>query len=245
MTFDIQIIHWKTLDEFVTYLAALPRPEWVKGMCDHNTYIPNERQWQGLASMWSMAKTYVSRGWSAGPHLYLAAEAPKIEDTGIWQMTPLSHVGVHAGPCNSTRIGIESVGDFQARPPSVAQWSLCVAVNAAICHAWRLPPPSVLVHKECMTDRTCPGQYFSADRLRADVAKALTGPTSGAYRAAGVPVYYDSLLTRPTGAHLDPTAVYAIDATAADNPTKYHPRAGHVSDTQGGGFVNMDGLERV
>jgi len=175
MAFDIDLQHWPTLEAFVAHLQTIPRPPWVEGVVDHNTYRPDETQWQGRASMRSMAKVYESRGWSAGPHLFLAAEAPNAKDRGIWQLTPLTHKGVHAGPCNARRIGIENVGDFQARPPTATQWRLAVDVNAAICKHWRLPASQVLVHKECMAGRVCPGQYFDAQKLRADVHHALIG----------------------------------------------------------------------
>lgn len=241
--FDAEIIHWKTLEEFTAHLATVPRPAWCQGVTDHNTYIPNERQWAGMDSMRSMMKTYIDKGWSAGPHLYLAAEAPNPADQGIWQMTPLSHVGVHAGGCNKDHTGIENVGDFEARPPSPAQWALCVAVNVAICRAWRLPASAILVHRECMPQRTCPGRFFSAEKLRADVNNALMVPTAGQYRIAGTPIYYDSLLTRPSGAYLESGAEVAIDATAVDNPKQYHPRAGHLAS--GAGFINLDGADQL
>jgi len=193
--------------------------------------------------MQSMMKTYIAKGWTAGPHLYLAAEAPRSEDTGIWQMTPLAHQGVHAGVCNSDHLGVENVGDFQARPPSAAQWQLCIAVNTAICRLWRLAPAHVLVHRECMLDRTCPGRFFDANKMRADIQAALLTPVRGQYRALGVPIYYDSQLLRPTGLHLDSGTIVAIDATAADNPSAYHPRAGHLEN--GVGFINLDGAEQA
>lgn len=242
MTFDAQIIHWKTIDEFAAYLANIPRPPWCLGLTDHNTYIPDEYQWRGLASMNSMMQVYIKKGWSAGPHLYLAASAPNETDTGIWQMTPITHVGVHAGECNNEHLGIENVGNFQARQPSAAQWSLAVKVNALICRFWRLPTSMILVHKECMAGRTCPGQYFDANKLRADVLAELMTPTPGAYRVAGVPIYYDSLLTRFSGAYLESGIEAVIDVTAAGNPRTYHPKAGHLES--GAGFVNMDGLEQ-
>jgi hypothetical protein len=167
--FDADIKHWPSVGAFAEYLRTVSRPSWCKGITNHNTYIPNETQWRGLASMESMQTTYVGKGWSAGPHLYLAAEAPKAADRGIWQMTPLQHVGVHAGPCNSSRLGIENVGDFDARPPTPAQYQLLLDVNRAILHAWLLTPDRVNVHKECMPDRTCPGRYLDPAKLRADL----------------------------------------------------------------------------
>ena len=245
MTFNADIHRWDTLAEFTQHLQSIPRPAWVKRLVVHNTYIPNEQMWRGLASMNGMRATYIGKGWSAGPHLYLAAECLNPNDKGIWQMTPLSSPGVHAGPCNADALGIENVGDFDAHPPTPSQYALLLGVLLALCHSWALTAGDLLVHKECMPGRTCPGRYLPPDKLRVDLAARLAAQSGhGPYRVAGLPVYYDSLLTKPTGAHLQPGAVVLIDATAADNPARYAPRAVHVSDTQGGGFVNIDGLER-
>ena len=160
------VIHWPTLSAFTAYLQGVPRPSWCKGICNHNTYRPNERTWAGMHSMKSMRDTYISKGWSAGPHLYLAAEAPNPSDTGIWQMTPLAHPGVHAGACNDDHLGIESVGDFDARVPSPAQLTLLLAVNRALLERWMLTPANVNVHNECMVGRTCPGKYLTGTQIR-------------------------------------------------------------------------------
>lgn len=246
MTFNSDIKQWRSLADFMAHLAAIPRPAWVSQLCVHNTYIPNETQWRGLASMRGMRSTYIGKGWTAGPHLYLAAECLNPNDRGIWQMTPLGSVGIHAGNCNSHAIGIENVADWQAREPTEAQYSLLMDVLSAFCRAWSLGADDVVVHKECMPGRTCPGQHLPPDKLRADLAAKLAALSGhGPYRVAGLPVYYDSTLTRPTGAHLQPDQVVLIDATAAENPTKYAPKAVHVSDAQGGGFVHSDGLERA
>jgi hypothetical protein len=171
-SFDADFQHWPTLAAFTAYLQGVPRPAWCTGITNHNTYIPNELQWRGLASMQSMRATYIAKGWSAGPHLYLAAEAPNPADTGIWQMTPLAHPGVHAGACNSAHLGIENVGDFDARPPSPAQYTLLLAVNRAILAHWGIPPEKVNVHNECMTGRTCPGKYLTGTQIRASLNSA-------------------------------------------------------------------------
>ncbi len=180
MTFDIEIKHWPTVAAFAAYLAGVPRPAWCKRLTNHNTYVPNEFQWRGLKSIESMRDTYIGKGWSAGPHLYLAAECPNPADRGIWQMTPLVRPGVHAGPCNADALGIENVGDFEARPPSAAQWQMCVAVNRAILRQWGLTPAAVNVHNECMPGRTCPGQHFDANKLRSDLS--LPKPATPTYR---------------------------------------------------------------
>jgi hypothetical protein len=171
-SFDADFQHWPTLAAFTAYLQGVPRPAWCTGITNHNTYIPNELQWRGLASMQSMRATYIAKGWSAGPHLYLCAEAPNPADTGIWQMTPLGNVGVHAGACNADHLGIENVGDFNARPPSPAQYTLLLAVNRAILAWWGIPPEKVNVHNECMAGRTCPGKYLTGTQIRASLNSA-------------------------------------------------------------------------
>lgn len=172
MPFDIDIIHWPTISAFVASLQGVSRPGWCTGITNHNTYIPNETQWRGRASVESCMQTYIKKGWSAGPHLFLAAEAPDPADTGIWQMTPLTRPGVHAGACNSHHIGIENVGDFDARPPSPAQYTLLLAVNRAILERWGLTPASVNVHNECMSGRTCPGKHLTGTQIRASLNSA-------------------------------------------------------------------------
>jgi hypothetical protein len=174
--FDAQIIHWPTLSAFTAYLQGVPRPRWCKGITNHNTYIPNETQWRGRASVESCMQTYIAKGWSAGPHLFLVAEAPNPADTGIWQLTPLTHIGVHAGACNADHLGVENVGDFDARPPSPAQYTLLLAVNRAILERWGMPPAQVNVHNECMSGRTCPGKYLTGAQIRASLNSAWTSP---------------------------------------------------------------------
>jgi hypothetical protein len=121
--------------------------------------------------MQSMRAFYIGKGWSAGPHLYLCAAAPNAVDTGIWQMTPLGHVGVHAGACNTHHLGIENVGDFDKAPPSADQYTLLITVNLLILQHWGIPPAQVNVHNECMTGRTCPGKHLTGTQIRADLQK--------------------------------------------------------------------------
>src|SRR6476469_1533450 len=104
--------------EFAAWLAVQPRPDWPIGSVLHNTFRPTESQWAGLASMRSMQATYEAKGWTSGPHCYLAVGSPFAANDGIWVMTPPMDRGTHAGQCNATRWGIELVGDFAIKPPS-------------------------------------------------------------------------------------------------------------------------------
>ncbi len=233
--FDSAIRHWPTLEAFVAYLATIPCPSWCRGLTNHNTYVPNEQQWRGITSVENCRTVYIGKGWSAGPHLFLAAEAPKAADRGIFQLTPIAHPGVHAGACNSDHLGIENVGDFDARPPSPAQYQLLLAVNRLILNAWQLAPGSVNVHNECMT-RTCPGRYLTGAQIRADLAKATPPPPKLlAFRVVGLPIYQRQDGTGPLAGHLQPDEPVLIDATYANG-------MGHLLD--GRGFVDLDGLKK-
>lgn len=236
MAFDAQIKHWPTIEAFVAYLVTVPRPAWCKKICEHNTYIPNEYQWRGMASMNAMMATYIGKGWSAGPHLYLAAEAPNPSDIGIWQMTPLSHQGVHAGPCNDIALGVESVADWQARPPSPAQYQLLLDVTRAIMRQWMIPPENVVVHRECMPGRTCPGKYLEASALRADLAKPV--PNLRRFRVRGIPIYQAQSLSGTLAGHLKNDELITIDKT-------YRNGGAHLADGRGFIDLNMDALEEL
>lgn len=183
MAFDIQIIHWPTISAFQAYLGGVPRPAWVKGITNHNTYQPDERDWAGMTSMNAMMKYYRdTKGWDSGPNLYLCAKAPNPKDTGIWQMTPITHPGTHAGACNHDHLGIENVGDFDRAPPSPDQYTLLITVNLLIMQHWGLPPSTINVHNECMTGRTCPGKYLTGTQIRADLSKPPPPPSPKRYR---------------------------------------------------------------
>lgn len=229
MAFDAQIKHWFTVEAFDADLATVPRPAWCKRITEHNTYIPNELQWRGMASMNAMMAAYIGKGWSAGPHLYLAAEAPNPSDTGIWQMTPLSHQGVHAGPCNDDSLGIENVADWQARPPSPAQYQLLLDVTRAIMRQWMIPPENVAVHRECMPGRTCPGKYLEASALRADLSKSALRLRR--FMVKGIPIYQAQSLTGTLAGYLKSDESFAIDKT-------YRNGGAHLAD--GRGFIDLD-----
>lgn len=186
MSFDATIRHWRTIAEFAAYLQTVPRPGYVRRLCNHNTFIPNEKTWRGMASMFSMRDYYRdTKKWSSGPHLYLAATAPNAADTGIYQMTPLAHPGTHAGDCNEDALGLEWVGDFDAARPSAAQYGLGITINLLIMHAWGLPPSSVVVHNECMPGRTCPGKYLTGVQIRDTLMQPAPRPAPDPFGAWG------------------------------------------------------------
>src|SRR4029079_9932343 len=113
------------------------------GTTIHNTYRPLPSQWSGRPSMDGMVTTYKAKGWDRGPHFYLCLGAPNPKQDGIWQMTPPSVPGIHAGDCNAHRFGIEVVGDFEATPPTLPQQQLILDV-LVILHTWARIGPDIV-----------------------------------------------------------------------------------------------------
>lgn len=236
MAFDSDIRHFPSIASFDAHLQGVPRPKWCSGITHHNTYRPNETMWKGRASMASMMAVYIEKGWTSGPHLYLAAAAKNRADTGIWQLTPLAHPGTHAGQCNSHSLGIESVGDFDARPPTADQYTLLITITLLILRHWGLPPESVNVHNECMVGRTCPGKFLTGTQIRADLKKPAPRPAPApprAYVVEGLPVYQASDRQGALWGHLA-----AGEQVMIDDITN-----GHLADHRG--FVDINGLEAL
>lgn len=243
MSFSADIRQFRTAAEFAAYLATLAKPNWIAkgkrigpvGSTAHNTYKPTEQQWNGRSTMFGMMEHYISLGWDSGPHVYLACHSPNPAHDGIWQMTPPTMPGTHAGSCNSTRFGVEVVGDFQSRPWSPKQYQLALE-TLTVLHRWAGIGPDINGHRDCMAGRTCPGDaaYAELPALRADLTKALK-PTR-MYQVIGVPIYQRSDGTGPLAGHLHDGDVVTIDAT-------YPQGTGHLAD--GRGFIDLDALEAV
>ena len=230
--FDMRLMHWPTVAEFAAYLQAFARPPWCQGITNHNTFHPNELEWRGVASMTSMRSTYIAKGWTSGPNLFCVATCPNPADKGIWQMTPITHPGTHAGTCNRDHLGVEHCGDFNARPPSEAQYNLLLAVNHALLNRWGLLPTDVNVHNECMPGRTCPGQYLTGEQIRADLAKPMTK----AYRARRIMVSQRQEGGAPYWGELAPGEEVIVDKWYTNGYT-------HLQD--GRGFVLLADLEAL
>lgn len=177
MSFAADIRQWKTIEEFKAHLAAHDPAiaEWATGIIVHHTYRPLQSQWQGRQTMEGLKNYYISLGWDAGPHLFIAKNSPNPADDGIWQLTPLNMVGIHAGVCNSHNWGIEVVGDYDAKPWDDVTRSLVVNTCAAL-NEWR----SIVVnantlkgHRDCNSPKTCPGKAIDMDQVRRWVTTAM------------------------------------------------------------------------
>jgi hypothetical protein len=171
--FDADIRQWSTWQAFREHLFQHDRRicRWVGGAVIHHTWRPTPVQWRGIASMESLKRFYIAKGWTAGPHLFICAGAPNPADDGIFQLTPLNLRGVHAGVCNPTTWGIEVVGDYDKAPWSDATSDLVTHAVRALFD-WReldTTPRTLKGHRDCNSPKTCPGSAINLDYVRRQV----------------------------------------------------------------------------
>lgn len=171
MSFTNLNLRFGSVGALAEWLYLRSKPTWkVIGSTYHNTYIPNDTQWRGHASMESMEASYIKNGWSTGPHLYLAVGTGY---DGIYMMCPPTEPGVHGVACNKDRFGIEVVGDFNTRPMSPSQQELLIQV-LVVLHLWAKIGPNLNAHRDCV-QRTCPGDaaYKQKPYLQSELARRL------------------------------------------------------------------------
>lgn len=181
-----------SLPEWLDYIAAynfgtIPPTRLVL----HHTYIPNEQQWRGLASMQGMQRFYAGKGWTAAPHLYAAPD-------GIWLFTPMRDVGIHAGTGNSGvrngqfwySIGLEMVGYFDRERPQGQVWEFSKAIMGSMSRRLGIAPRDLIsFHRDYTTTKSCPGWAITKEWVWAEVDAWLANTQAApvALGAVGTP----------------------------------------------------------
>lgn len=173
MSFAWSTMHYPTLDDYKAALAPFPKPDWIRGITLHHSFIPTRAQWHGYTTMQGTRDYYIGLGWSAGPHLFLAADVPHAIDAGIWAGTPLAVSGIHAGACNADHIGVEIVGDYDREPWPPAVSDLVYGVTLALMDWAAIAPEKVHGHRECLPNKTCPGARIDMNAVRAELARRM------------------------------------------------------------------------
>lgn len=184
MSFAVQITQWRTVADFVAHVKTINRPSFapdtlVDGVVVHHTWKPTLADWRGETTMNGMLNYYKRLGWNAGPHLFIAIGSPNIANDGIWQMTPLTTKGIHAGECNNTKWGIEVVGNYDIQPWSSAMRSVVYDVVAELmrkAEARSISLRNLKGHRECNSPKSCPGKMIDMNVVRDDV-QAIMFPT--------------------------------------------------------------------
>lgn len=162
--------------EFLTYAKWVQANEsfhWnPTGITAHHTAYPSlDMRPDGFTEqhMRNLRDYYKnSMGWSSGPQVFT-------DDKGIWVLTPLTHRGVHAKSFNSTRIGIEMLGDFDYKDdPDTGRGRLSTYhgkfAAAAMMKAFGISTGKLNFHRDDpKTSKSCPGKKISFEAFEADV----------------------------------------------------------------------------
>ena len=154
------------IDGFRTYVKGI-NTDWAKGITLHHTASPNlANRPNGLTDQHirNIMEFYKGKGWSRGPHLF-------IDDKRIMAMSPMSERGIHAASFNSTRIGIEVLGEYDSESPhegrGLEAWKLCMqAVKVIGEESKNFNPQKFNFHRnDPKTSKTCPGKLVTSEFL--------------------------------------------------------------------------------
>jgi len=111
--------------------------------------------------MLNMRHGYINdNGWHRGPHIYT-------DDHGIWVFNPLSRRGVHAVSYNSTRYGIEILGNFDTEADFASLRGASSRKNGMFAAAVLMKHAGISTaklnfhHHDPETRKTCPGRHVN------------------------------------------------------------------------------------
>jgi len=168
-----------TLDEFAQYLQStdMNHMRWSpSGITVHHTAAPNlSQRKKGFEDkhMQYLRDYYKNKlRWSSGPHLF-------VDDNGIWVFTPLTDRGVHARSFNSSRYGIEMLGDFDYKDDPTKGRGQKVMDNTKAACAMLMKYRGISRNKlnfhnmDPLTSKTCPGLKVKFKPFEKDVHAIL------------------------------------------------------------------------
>ena len=112
----------------------------------HHTYRPTVKTWNGSRTIQGLKTFYEDKGWSAGPHLFIAED-------GIWLFTDMYDVGIHAGAGNGTlksgySIGIEVVGNYDNKVWEGETYKNTVGAIKALQEKLNIPDKEIMFHRD-------------------------------------------------------------------------------------------------
>ena len=176
------------LDDFRKYVSeydfGLIKPT---SLVVHHTWKPTKSDWRGESTLEGIERYYEGKGWSAGPHLFIAED-------GIWLFTPMNEVGIHAGEGNATwtrlghehtgfhgpvgaklksySLGIEVVGDYDLEKWSGETLKNALGVIKILMSLLSIPTESLYFHRDFPSaKKSCPGLAIQKDWLVAELSK--------------------------------------------------------------------------
>lgn len=160
----------------------------------HHTFSPTEKQWSGQRNINGLKAYYESKGWSAGPHLFIGED-------GIWLFTDMSEVGIHAGTGNATwkdkktgtiwkgygedfekntllecSIGIEVVGNYDSKVWQGKTKENTIQAILALCDTLKIKKEKIYFHRD-FQPKSCPGTAITKAWLIKELDK-VAGTTT-------------------------------------------------------------------
>lgn len=162
--------------EFVKYVKWVRKNErytWrPSGITMHHTGFPDlSIRPHGFTEqhMRNMRHGYLNdNGWRHGPHIFT-------DDHGIWVFNPLSIRGVHAVSYNSTRYGIEMLGNFDRAEQYANQRGVASRHNGKFAAAVLMKYADISTAKlnfhrhDPETSKTCPGRHVDFSEFEEEV----------------------------------------------------------------------------
>jgi len=166
--------------EFVAYVKWVQDHEhytWQpSGITVHHTGVPDlSMRPSGFTEqhMRSLRNFYRNdKGWRHGPHIFT-------DDHAIWVLNPLSIRGVHAVSYNSTRYGIEMLGNFDTLEDYQSSRGLASRNNGKIAAAILMKYAGISTSRlnfhrhDRETQKSCPGKHVDFATFEEEVLKTV------------------------------------------------------------------------
>jgi len=84
-----------------------------------------------------------------------------------------TYYGAHCkqGGMNQRSLGICLVGNFDEKPPPLAQWNKAVEFVHSLLEIYNISIDRIFAHNQYATYKTCPGKMFSLAEFKEDVRR--------------------------------------------------------------------------
>jgi hypothetical protein len=121
----------KAFQEYIKEMKIRPWNRKINRIIMHHTSSPLE-SWQNSASMLHYWRLYESRGWKAGPHLFISKDS-------VWLFTPIKKQGkASTKGINKGSIHIELVGRYFDKYPGEEVSKMAANVLEVLTHKFNI-----------------------------------------------------------------------------------------------------------
>lgn len=140
--------------EFRDYLKDKNITRTIDKIVLHHTHSTVDEWKKGERSTGYYKKLYEDKGWTSGPHFFIASR-------GIWLFTDINIQGTHANKGNLNSIGIEIVGRYNTKLPEGEIWNNTKFVLKLLLKKLNLSIEDIHFHREYSEGKVCPGRALT------------------------------------------------------------------------------------